>query len=525
MAATGLARRTGRPIGAPQDRGARVLRPALLLFSAGALVGLGATQLDFRLLVPVAVALPLTVVTVLRQQSLAQPSVVEDDGAPAWWLGPAIFALFLVSELRILSWATTRSSAAVVEGSISLDIVIELGATMAVLAAVGMVFLRGWDAPVPPVAWVAALFPAMAVASTVWSELRLISAARGLQYLAAAGTMLYGAGWARRAPLATLAAIERGLRLLVPVLLALVAWGWVSPSWWDGRFAWPGTHPIAGTSLLGVPVILLAASDRRNRITAPVPWWLVVALFGVTMLRMQSRGPLVGVVLGVLAVVLMRSRRDTRIAAVTGALVLVAVGVALMSTTSLVSYALRGKSADTIGSLSGRTELWDHVLANPIGSEIWGVGIGANRTALLQAFPWAGNAHNTWLDLLQNLGVIGVALAAAALLTVIVVSLRAPHPGALGLAVFLLVTSITTPAFGQPGAEAMALFLAVVLVSLPVRPDASPGPTGAFLRPRRVAPGPTGPADSRTGTAAAVRAGSRAPVDRPAGRTATRHRP
>ena len=91
--------------------------------------------------------------------------------------------------------------------------------------------------------------------------------------------------------------------------------------------------------------------------------------------------------------------------------------------------ALLGRDA----TLTGRVELWA-MLPSFIEDRLWlGYGFGAfwvetspRVDMIWNAIGWqAPHAHNGWLDLLLELGIVGVALAAIQVLLVLVKSIRA----------------------------------------------------------------------------------------------------
>jgi exopolysaccharide production protein ExoQ len=145
-------------------------------------------------------------------------------------------------------------------------------------------------------------------------------------------------------------------------------------------------------------------------------------------------------------------------------------------------YAALGKDA----TLTGRTELWEAVLGS-IGQRA-GLGYGygafwhtaAESESLFAAIGWrAWHAHNAFLDLWLNLGVLGVLLFTALFVWAATAALRRLRGGAdaeavwpLALLAFTLLTNLTESRLLEPNNLYWILFCAVVCAPALRRADA-----------------------------------------------------
>jgi O-antigen ligase len=126
----------------------------------------------------------------------------------------------------------------------------------------------------------------------------------------------------------------------------------------------------------------------------------------------------------------------------------------------ITQYLYRGETQQQVAGLNGRVGLWTIGLNQVHGPGRWLVGYGLNGTRVLFAATtsWAGDAHSAWLELLLSLGLVGVAAAAALVLTVGARLLRAPPDGLPIrvlpiLFVFVLAMSPIGGGFAAPGPE------------------------------------------------------------------------
>jgi O-antigen ligase len=89
-----------------------------------------------------------------------------------------------------------------------------------------------------------------------------------------------------------------------------------------------------------------------------------------------------------------------------------------LSRSQIVEYALRGGNQQGLETLNGRIPLWELAfdLIGEGGRWLIGFGYGSPRVLLLERVSWAGTAHNTWVELLMGVGLVGTAVAVIACL-------------------------------------------------------------------------------------------------------------
>ena len=121
---------------------------------------------------------------------------------------------------------------------------------------------------------------------------------------------------------------------------------------------------------------------------------------------------------------------------------------------------------DDVSTLNSRTELWaasvKYVLARPI----LGVGYFASRYLLMKEFPWAGHAHNSFLEVLITTGVVGLLILLAFVFYVIRKSIKTRNPLLLGVTLYCLIQGMMNPLIFTPGLAMFVLTIAVLAAGL-----------------------------------------------------------
>jgi len=172
-----------------------------------------------------------------------------------------------------------------------------------------------------------------------------------------------------------------------------------------------------------IPAIILAcflfvtAGSRRAR-------WLYAAVAGVDLFAFvltQSRGGIIGLVCGLLAAVVLAGRARARILVLVLAFVAGALGYYLGYKPAHVFQS--GQNGGLNGASSGRLDLWHVALLVFEGHPLGGVGLGnfptvepsyathtVNLTMVRQIVREQLVAHNTYLQLAAELGLVGLGL-------------------------------------------------------------------------------------------------------------------
>lgn len=176
---------------------------------------------------------------------------------------------------------------------------------------------------------------------------------------------------------------------------------------------------LSFVALLGIIVFGIQLFDRTYRKRWSAPWLVIaVAVFALTRAATNILG-LVAVLAVVIAVLLVRRARTPRIRALTygGLLVVVLAGAAGAALFSRQILALLGKSAD----LTNRGEIWSSVIA--LAQERPALGWGW----VSYWVPWVApfdtlaknngvrqlHAHDAWLDIWLQVGIVGLVVFGA----------------------------------------------------------------------------------------------------------------
>ncbi|WP_298459301.1 O-antigen ligase [uncultured Cellulomonas sp.] len=318
------------------------------------------------------------------------------------------------------------------------------------------------------VPWPLVLFGVWACASLVWSADRAGSA-RALLDLVVLLAVGIAVGVRMTVPEVHRAVFSTVRWILVVTAVSLVvAPGWAMVPAEDGAPGWHGpfSHKNDLGAFCAVAVVTVWFGPRRSR------WvWMVLAL---VLLAGSQSSTAVAVVALAAAVVgwqrLAASIREARHRGVFGAVSLVAtLGVLVAAVTRFDLFAVAlGRS----GSLTGRTEIWTavwrHVVERPIAGYGWG-GVWREWSAPTQEiwrevrFP-AFYAHNGYLDLALQVGVVGLALFLLALGPAIRTLWRDRADGAALWGLLIILTSLVAAVTESAPFTGRGLLLLVPLV-------------------------------------------------------------
>jgi hypothetical protein len=285
-------------------------------------------------------------------------------------------------------------------------------------------------------------------------------------------------------------------------LTVFVATLWLLTRWWDDGMTFVRTHiRVLAAVLLTVAVGLVAAPgmalDPAGRLVG-VLWpltppqvaqysaivigltlilWLgrrtdgrsvaifvppSIGLLFLTHTRTATVGLLVGLTVAALSLMLTsaRARRAfTRTALVAG-LAAVTFGPAIQV------WFRRGQDQESLSNFTGRGKVWDALLAAPrsTSEHLFGVGL-TNKSFNGLAID------NSWLAVYQDQGLVGCALVAAFIATLIVAAVLRPPSLARACALFLIVycltASFTEAGLGDASPYLLNLVVAAALLSTP----------------------------------------------------------
>lgn len=252
---------------------------------------------------------------------------------------------------------------------------------------------------------------------------------------------------------------------------------------------------LAFLALLGVIVFAVQWADARcrddarsRRVRRLAPLWLVLAVALIAATRSPTIYVAAAAVAGAVIVLLLARRapsRASRIWVGVGSGVVAAAGAAAL-------FAGGGRLLELVGkspTLTGRSEIWATVAALAEQRPVWGWGWVSywppwvwpfdslvTRNGVVQL-----HAHNAWLDVWLQVGLVGVIIFAACVLAALVRAFRVALAAGWGWPVSVLPLAILVALMVQSAAESRLLveygLLLLVVVSVSSR---------AWLRDRRV---------------------------------------
>jgi O-antigen ligase len=386
-----------------------------------------------------------------------------------------IFALVLI----VLAFVPLVPMVDALEGGVSARGAIEFGLLLAGLGLLA-IYLKAQGAFSfdlrSPAFLLISLFTFWGVLSSIWSFNPLLTIAKsaelwcislaGLMFVTLASRSRLGSG-----KLETLL----GLSMVLVVGGLLVAnifyWGKPLPNTGDAslplellghevisdrpRLILAYQHELLTADLLALAVICLLTSDL-NRVLKAVLIPCLLALLWLT----DARGPTAGLLVAMAAVAVLKLRRNDVRATVLMLAMSIAVAAVLVFHDRLPA-AVSSLMTDDVSTLNSRTELWagsvKHVLARPI----LGTGYFASRYLLIKEFPWAGHAHNSFLEVLITTGLVGLLILLAFVFHVIKKSIKTRGPLLLGMTLYCLIQGMLNPLFFNPGLTMFVLTIAV----------------------------------------------------------------
>ncbi|MGW2261765.1 O-antigen ligase domain-containing protein [Streptomyces sp. NPDC001780] len=270
----------------------------------------------------------------------------------------------------------------------------------------------------------------------------------------------------------------------------VVSPGTALPEYYGGRLVgalWPLTPPQIGqysAVIIGLTVLLLLGR-RTTGAGAAVIIVPSLVLLALTHTRTATLGLLIGLVLAIGSLMLTSAAARRFFAWA----VLCATVAAVVFSSALQAWFLRGQSQENLSSLTGRAKVWDALLAAPrtASEQVFGVGLGDKSFGGLPI-------DNSWLAVYNEQGLIGVALVAAFILVLGGVALLRPPSPARACAIFLIsyvgISSYTEAGLGDASPYLLHLALAASLLAAPAaatpRPTATPLTTTAAVPRRRI---------------------------------------
>jgi exopolysaccharide production protein ExoQ len=383
-----------------------------------------------------------------------------------WWL-PLL--LMVASDYKL----RRRASDQAISGSADPFIVIELGIYLAVGCYL-LVRLRPTMRHHIVLVWMAGYLLA-AAASTLYAPFPVFALVRGVQLVVILLALLQ---FVQDADLAVMRRLLHGYVVLVTASIG-IGLAYVAPQTGEqlGRFTWLYTHSVVAGAMLAASVVILFGMWLTHR-TAGLPWvrWaygLLLVVHIVALLQTRTRGSIGSAMVAMVVVTLLwldaKGARDLFIAA--------SVFVTLVVLTvaqPILAYLLRNSDFEQLASLNRRTDLWAMAIEMFAERPLIGFGFTSTRGLFLERTS-LGGAHNAFVNVLVDLGLIGMLWWGGLVVLIIV------HVGRLrrrvrterglealafdaltvtGLMVCMLINALTAEYLaGGVGAAAMLLYL------------------------------------------------------------------
>lgn len=274
--------------------------------------------------------------------------------------------------------------------------------------------------------------------------------------------------------------VRHHIRMYFAVLVLVaaglvVAPGTALPEYYGGRLVgalWPLTPPQIGqyaAVVIGLTVLLLMGR-RTTGTGAAVVIVPSLVLLAMTHTRTATVGLLVGLALAIGSLFLSSAAARRFFAWA----VLCAAVAAVVFSSALRTWFLRGQSQENFANLTGRAKVWDALLAAPrtAGEQAYGVGLSDKS---FDGLP----IDNSWLAVYHEQGLIGVVIVAAVVIVLGGVALLRPPSLPRACAIFLItycaLSSYTEVGLGDASAYLLHLALAASLLAAPAA--ATPLPT------------------------------------------------
>ncbi|MBI5652618.1 MAG: O-antigen ligase family protein [Chloroflexi bacterium] len=223
---------------------------------------------------------------------------------------------------------------------------------------------------------------------------------------------------------------------------------------------------VGGTLALTIPFLFALIITKQNAgEKSPLPprppalrrMFVIASAFALslgTLALTQSRGGILGTLVGLLAVALWRERRVAWVIGA-GALALIA-GIALGYGDAISAFVLRMDAG--AGTFASRLEVWSRGVMMVQDFPYTGIGIGTYNPVAHALYPFfiaapdevVAHAHNNFLQVAVDLGILGL-IAYTALLTVFVIgAMRAyrAQPDARALIVGVFAGMLAHQTFG-----------------------------------------------------------------------------
>jgi O-antigen ligase len=225
-------------------------------------------------------------------------------------------------------------------------------------------------------------------------------------------------------------------------------------------------HPLLAGDLLALAIICVFSS-ALSRIWKSA---LIPALF-LLLLMTDARGPTGGLLMALAAMGILRMRRNSSRAITLMLAVSVCLAVAMIFQASLPKI-FSPLMTDDVSTLNSRTELWARTLSYIPERPIIGFSYYSTRYLLIKDFPWAGHAHNSFIEVMLTTGLIGLSMLCAFVAYLFKSILTTRNSLLLGTTIYCLIQGMLNPLLFYAGLPMFVIALAVLSAVWKSRADA-----------------------------------------------------
>ena len=307
-------------------------------------------------------------------------------------------------------------------GSLGIEAVLETGSVALAFALTVMMALKGGRRKFPPLPAMLYLFlfGLFTAVSAFRSFSPSLSLTKSILYFAVVG-MAYliaqmGFSWeflkGMYSGFVAILLLGLGVGLAFPARFPLIH----SEEWTErNRLSVFDTHPNSLAEMCAMMFLLGWILGGRRRV------WVQVLLVAINLLAGEKTATAALVLMSGLCFLLERRWSPLRavgVAAAVGVLSMVAV-LGLTDVANLIpaKYAAKGaeaiygtKTGGELQTMDGRKEVWAKGIDMAEDGVLVGYGMEGAREALLHAVSWSGQAHNGFLEIVLDAGVLGAAL-------------------------------------------------------------------------------------------------------------------
>lgn len=316
-----------------------------------------------------------------------------------------------------------------------------------------------------------------AAASIAWSISPALAAIKVVALLAsvlvsvALAARIDGIGRLIRA---TLSAVIVVMAVAIAVAAAMPDYGFDPYGNWYPRLGGQLIHPNELAQCAGMFIVLILGWPSGWSVRSR---WSLAVMGAAVVAATQSRTTMLALIIAGAVWFLIRTAPAIRALSLgVGALAILALGIGELDLPGTLGYLERGSTERMADTIAQRVELWEYALEQGLGSLLVGQGFAVgSRIVLGPAFWWRPfHAHNLVLEILLNVGIVGVAIAGLATVLAVRSLLRLvrsggdrSRQGAVGvtLLAFVVALGVTERSFGGELSSAVIAFVIAIAIA------------------------------------------------------------